>query len=166
MNSGDQGAADTNRRATKHGLGKPRKHETRSDTAVAALAHGRFGSHFRDAPAGWSCCCFGKVARPSARLLRLALVAAPDRADRPIDRSLQKLEPCADDHFRMTITLPLVIELLSLVGDVGGLTTGFRLTNEQRRCRQRDWRCRFGLCEFRGLYRLRYHAAARGGRRC
>jgi hypothetical protein len=68
-------------------------------------------------------------------------LVAFNRTNCRIDRSLQKVQPVADNHFSVAITLPFVIEFLSYIGvGVGSLATGYRLRTEQRRCWQRNWR--------------------------
>jgi hypothetical protein len=62
-------------------------------------------------------------------------LGALNGADCLFDRVLQKLQPTANNHFSVTITLPFVIEFLTLIGiGFGSLkfATGFLLTAEQR----------------------------------
>jgi hypothetical protein len=72
--------------------------------------------------------------------LRTTSLVAFNRTNCRIDRSLQKFQPVADNHFSVAITLPFVIEFLSYIGvGVGSLATWFRLRTEQWSCWQRNW---------------------------
>jgi hypothetical protein len=93
-------------------------------------------------------CTSGDLRQPALHLyalgklqvqtLRTTLFAAFNRANCLIDRALQKLQSAADNHFSVTITLPFVIELLTLIGIGFDFATGFRLRTEQRLRWQRN----------------------------
>jgi hypothetical protein len=70
--------------------------------------------------------------RQAARLRRIPL-AAIGRSCHPLDAGLQQPQARAHDHLRMAIALPLIIELLSVVGvRIAELAIGLGRRNEQR----------------------------------
>src|SRR6516162_6832975 len=81
----------------------------------------------------------------SRLLLQTSSLAAFNSVNCLIDRVLQKLQPAADNHFSLAITLSFVIEFLTLIATRPGslkVATGFRLRTEQLRRGQRS-RCPF-----------------------
>ena len=75
------------------------------------------------------------------QLLWTASLAAIKGAHCLIDSILQKLQPAANNHFSVAITLSFVIEFLTLIDIRAGslqFATGFRLRTEQQRCGQRN----------------------------
>ena len=87
-------------------------------------------------------------------LLQTASLAAFNSVNCLIDRVLQKLQPAADNHFSLAITLSFVLEFLTVIAAGSGslkFATRFRLRTEQRRCWQ-GYRCSgLRLSKFIGL---------------